>query len=55
MNIPSHNTQSTITSLRTWLTVSQEIMLAIEHVSNPTKQQITRVGQEWAGTLSRLE
>ncbi len=55
MNIPSHNTQSGISNLQTWLRVSQEIMSAIEAVSNPTKQQIARVGQEWAGTLSRLE
>ena len=55
MTIPSHSTDSSITSLQTWLRVSQEIIAAIERISNPTKQQITRVGQEWAGTLSRLE
>ncbi len=54
MSTPSHNTQSLISSLQTWLTVSKEIMSVIEAESNVSKQQITRVGQEWAGTLSRL-
>lgn len=55
MNTPSHNTQNSITLLTTWLHVSREIMESIEKESNPSKQQINRVGQEWAGTLSRLE
>ena len=54
MNMPSHNTMSSTTALRTWLQVSYEIMESIERESSPSKQQVARVGQEWAGTLSRL-
>lgn len=54
MNMPSHNTVNSITALQTWLEVSREIMASIESESKPSKQQVSRVGQEWAGTLSRL-
>jgi len=55
MTTLSHNTQNSITQLTTWLNVSKEIISSIENESKPTTQQIHRVGQEWAGTLSRLE
>jgi len=55
MSTLSHNTQSSITKLTEWLSVSREIMQRIESESKPSTQSLHRVGQEWAGTLSRLD
>jgi len=44
-----------IASIGSWLTISQAILSTIEDEPNNTKQQITEVGMEQAGTISRLE
>jgi len=55
MSMLSLSMKETLERARAWLTASSEIMFAIESELKPTTQQVTIVGMEWAGLLSRLE